>query len=307
MPSLQSRIIRIILNVRKRFINWEAPVGDFRAMVNRSARFVKLPRDVAITTTAAAGVACEWLIPPAASPRSTILYLHGGGWTLGWTDLHRRMVGHLSRAAGCRALAVDYRLAPEYPFPAALDDCLTAYHWLLKEGTSPADIVIAGDSAGGNLTLSTLLSLRDGREPLPAAAVCISPMTDFEGSGETFRTNKDPVVTAEFALAMCHYYADGNDLRSPLLSPLYGDLHGLPPLLLHAGGDEILLSDATRLADKARASGVAVRLSIWPGMWHVWHLLAPALPEASQAIEAIGVFVRERLRCQADEARAPAV
>jgi acetyl esterase/lipase len=192
-------------------------------------------------------------------------------------------------------LAVDYRLAPEHPFPAALDDCLTAYIWLLTEGTSPREIVIAGDSAGGNLTLATLLALHDAREPLPAAAVCISPVTDFEGTGETFRTNKDPVLTAEFALAVRRHYAGGQDPKVPLLSPLHADLHDLPPLLLHAGGDEILLSDSTRFADKARASGVAVTLSIWPRMWHVWHLFAPFLPEAREAVGAIGAFVRERL------------
>jgi acetyl esterase/lipase len=163
------------------------------------------------------------------------------------------------------------------------------------EGTAPRDIVIAGDSAGGNLTLATLLALHDAREPLPAAAVCLSPMTDLLGTGESFRTDKDPVLTAAFALKMAGHYTGGRDPRSPLLSPFYGDLRGLPPLLIHVGGDEILLSDATRFADKARAAGVDVRLVVWPRMWHVWHFFAPRLPEARQALEAIGGFVRERL------------
>ena len=189
----------------------------------------------------------------------------------------------------------DYRLAPEHPFPAALEDCLGAYRWLLKGGSLPGDMVIVGDSAGGNLTLATLMSLRDAGDPLPDAAVCISPATDLEGTGESFWTKKDPLQTPEFVLAMVRHYASGQDLRSPLLSPHYGDLRGLPPLLIHAGGDEMFLSDATRLADKARAAGVDVSLVVWPRMWHVWHLLAPSLPEARQAIDAIGAFVRERL------------
>jgi acetyl esterase/lipase len=295
MPSLQSRAIRLLLNVRKRFIDWEAPVERFRAMMERSEPHFRPPKDVAVEPVHMDGIPGEWLIPPDASPRSVILYLHGGGWTLGWGNVHRRMVAHLCRAAASRALVVDYRLAPEHPFPAALEDCLAGYRWLLKHGTAPGDIVIAGDSAGGNLTLATLLSLRDAGEPLPAAAVCIGPMTDLLGSGESFRTNNDATVTAEFALMMARHYAGTNDPRSPLVSPYYGDLHGLPPLLIDVGGDEILLSDATRFAEKARAAGVDVRLVVWPGMWHVWHGLAPWLPEARQAIEAIGGFIRERL------------
>jgi acetyl esterase/lipase len=294
VPSLQSRVLRPLLNLRKRLINWEAPVERFRAMIAHSDRFFMPSKEVEVQPVVTDGVPGEWLIPPDASPRSVILYLHGGGWTLGWSRVHRRMVAHLCRAAACRALVADYRLAPEHPFPAALEDCLTAYRWLLKNGTDSGDIVIAGDSAGGNLTLATLLSLRDAAEPLPAAAVCISPMTDLLGTGASFRTNKDPVVTAEFALMMARHYAGSHDKRSPLLSPYYGDLRGLPPLLIHVGGDEILLSDAEGFADKARAAGVDVRLIVWPGMWHVWHLL-PSLPEARQAIEAIGGFIRERL------------
>jgi epsilon-lactone hydrolase len=173
---------------------------------------------------------------------------------MGWSNLHRRMVAYICQAAACRALAVDYRLAPEHPFPAALEDCLAAYRWLLKNGTSPQNLVITGDSAGGNLTLTTLLALRDAGDPLPAAAVSISPMTDLVGTGESFRTRHDPTLAVKFALTMARHYAGDHDLRLPLLSPHYGDLRGLPPLLIHVGEDEILLSDATRLTDKARAA-----------------------------------------------------
>jgi acetyl esterase/lipase len=281
--------------VRRALFDWDAPLERFRAQIEREGRFFKPPRDVDVRPVVAGDLTAEWLIPPEASPRSVMLYLHGGAWTLGWTNIHRRMVAHLCRAAACRALAVDYRLAPEHPFPAALEDCLGTYRWLLEGGSLPGDMVIAGDSAGGNLTLATLLTLRDAGDPLPAAAVCISPATDLEGTGESFGTKKDPVQTPEFFRAMVRHYAGGQDLRSPLLSPHYGDLRGLPPLLIHAGGDEMLLSDATRLADKARTAGVDVSLVVWPRMWHVWHLLAPWLPEAREAIDAIGAFVRERL------------
>ena len=240
-------------------------------------------------------VPVEWIIPPGAASDPVILYLHGGGWTLGWYNSHRWLVAQICKAAHSRALAVDYRLAPEHPFPAALEDCQTAYRWLLKHGTSPQNIVIAGDSAGGNLTLTTLMALRDAGDPLPAAAVCISPMTDLEGSGESFRTRKDPMVTAEFALAMARCYAGDQNPRLPLLSPHYGDLCGLPPLLIQVGAAEILLSDATRLAEKARSVGVEVTLAIWPNMWHVWHIFTPYLPEAQQAVNAMGAFIQEHL------------
>jgi monoterpene epsilon-lactone hydrolase len=175
---------------------------------------------------------------------------------------------------------------------------LAVYHWLLKNGIAPENIEIAGDSAGANFTLSTLISLRDTGAPLPAAAVCISPITDLLATGESFRTKQDPAQTAAFVLAMARHYAGNQDLHLPLLSPYYGDLRGLPPLLIQVGEDEILLSDATRLADNARAAGVDVSLVIWRKMWHVWHLFVPSLPEARQAIYAIGDFIREHIGTQ---------
>jgi acetyl esterase/lipase len=211
-------------------------------------------------------------------------------------NLHRRLVAHICRAAGSRALALDYRLAPENPFPAALEDCVAGYGWLLRNGTLPQEAVIAGDSAGANLLLATLMLLRDRGHQLPAAAVCISPITDLESTGESFHRNEDPTVTVEFVLSTIRGYAHGQDLRLPLLSPYRGDLRGLPPILIHVGEDEMLLSDAMRLRDSACKAGVEASLTIWPRMWHVWHVFAPLLPEAKQAIDAIGVFIRERLR-----------
>lgn len=296
MASLQFHLMRLVLRARRPFFNWDLSVDEFRAMVRRQARFFPPPADVEIRPVTAGGIPGEWFFPPGVSEGPVLLYLHGGAWVLGWNAMHRRMVAHLARAAGIRTLAIDYRVAPEHPFPAALDDCLAAYRWLLKEaGVPPRQLVIAGDSAGGNLTLTTLLSLRDAGDPLPAAAICIGASTDLEGTGASFHAIKDPVVTPAFVLRMRGLYAAGRDLKSPLLSPLHGDLRGLPPLLIQAGGGEMLLSDSERLAERARAAGVDVRLEVWPRLWHVWHLFAPTLPEARQAIERIGEFIRARL------------
>ena len=254
-----------------------------------------LPCGATLYSTSADGISAEWIIPPQVSSRSVILYLHGGGWTAGWYNSHRWLVAHIGQAAKSRALAVDYRLAPEEPFPAALEDCLAVYRWLLKDGTPPEQIVMAGDSAGGNLVLTTLMALRDAGDPLPAAAVCISPMTDLAGTGESFSGNKDALLTAKFALLMARHYYGNQDSRLPLISPHNGNLTGLPPLLIQVGEDEILLSDAKRLADNARTVGVTVRLVVWPKMWHFWHGYVPYLPEARQAVEAIGKFVCEHV------------
>ncbi len=295
MPSVQFHLIRLILNMRRRHFRWNSSVDQFRAMMKRRAPMFRPPKDVRVEPVRVGEVPAEWLIPPDCSDRSVILYLHGGAWTLGWTAIHRRMVAYLAKAARCRVLAVDYRIAPEHPFPAALEDCLASYRWLLSQGTSARDIVIAGDSAGGNLTLTTLMSLRDGGEPLPAAAVCISAATDLEGTGESFWTIKDPVMTPEFVLGMRKLYIGGHDVHSPLISPLHGDLRGLPPLLVHVGGAEMLLSDSESLAAKAREAGVDTTLVVWPKMWHVWHLFVPTMPESRDAVEAVGAFIRKHL------------
>lgn len=298
MISRQGLILRTFLQLRKAGMNWDAPVDKFRANLRLGDRFIQLPGGLKVKSDQMAGVPVEWISPPNPATQSIILYIHGGGWTLGWSNIHRRMVMHLCQAAGCRAVAVDYRLAPEHPFPAALEDCLAVYRCLLEKGFSSQDIAIAGDSAGANLTLTTLVSLRDAGDPLPAATVCISPITDLAGTGETFRTNRDPALTTRFALAMVRHYAAGQDLRLPLLSPHYAELRGLPPLLIHVGEVEILLSDATRLAENARRDGVDVSLVVWPKMWHVWHFFVPSLPEACQAVNGIGAFIGERLGLQ---------
>jgi acetyl esterase/lipase len=239
------------------------------------------------------GVPAEWIVPPGVAADRVILYLHGGGYVSGSINTHRAMVARIARASDARALAIDYRLAPEHPFRAGLDDSIAAYRWLLSQGYRPSRIVVAGDSAGGGLTLALLAALRDAGEPMPAAAVPISPWTDLEGTGESVRTKaaKDPMVQFEDLSSMAKLYATNADLRNPLASPLYADFRGFPPLLIQVGDAEILLDDATRVAERAKSADVQVELEVWDDMVHVWHVFAKILPEGQQAIDKIGKFV----------------
>jgi acetyl esterase/lipase len=238
----------------------------------------------------------EWVSALGDDSEKVILYLHGGGYTMGSLKSSRAMVSELSSASGINALVVDYRLAPEHPFPAAVEDSTAAYRRLLDQGTRPDRVVIVGDSSGGGLALALLVTLRDSGIAPPAAAVLLSPWTDLAGTGESMitRADVDPWLTPDQNRANAALYAGETDLKNPLVSPLYADLGGLPPLLIHVGGDEIMLDDSTRLADRARAAGVEVTLDIWEGMWHAWHHFAPKLPEAVRAIEQIGKFIREK-------------
>jgi acetyl esterase/lipase len=248
------------------------------------------------TPVNAGGVPAEWIAASGAADDRVILYLHGGGYVMGSIATHREMVSRLSKAAKARALALDYRLAPEHPFPAAVEDATAAYRWLLSQNIKPSRIVVAGDSAGGGLTLATLVALRDAKVPLPAAGVCISPWTDMEGTGAsmTTRAKADPVVQKQGLLGMAQLYLGGKDPRSPLAAPLHADLAGLPSLLIHVGDAETLLDDSTRVAEKAKMAGVKVDLEVWPEMPHVWHLFAPFLPEGQQAIDKIGQYIQTK-------------
>jgi acetyl esterase/lipase len=249
-----------------------------------------------------AGVPCEWLQALGADPDRRLLYIHGGGWTSGGLDSHRPLSARISAATGCVVLAVDYRLAPEHAFPAGLDDCVATYRWLREHGPNGAaparSLFVAGDSAGGNLTLALLLALKQRKLPLPNAAIPISPATDFLGTGESYRTRaaRDPILKGgpeSIRLLSAVYLQGRTKPEDPLVSPLYGDFRGLPPLLLHVGDEEVLLDDWTRVAEKAKQAGVDVTLEVWPEMPHVWHAFAPFLPEATRAIERIGAFVRK--------------
>jgi len=258
--------------------------------------------DADVRRTAAPGVPCEWLLAKGADPDRRLLYIHGGGWTAGGLDSHRPLSARISAASGCAVLAVDYRLAPEHPFPAGLDDCVATYRWLRENGPNGAaparSVFVAGDSAGGNLTLALLHALKQRGLPLPNAAVPISAATDFLATGDSFRTRaeRDPIIGGgpEAIRTLGAIYLQGRAKpEDPLASPLYGDFRGLPPLLVQVGDAEVLLDDSTRVAEKARAAGVDVTLEVWPDMPHVWHAFAPFLPEASRAIEQLGAFVRK--------------
>lgn len=291
-PQLQT----IIQVIRSQPDLHGAPIEQRRAAMEAVTAMFPVPDDVTHEPVDAGGIPAEWIAAPGADAGHVIYYLHGGGYAIGSINTHREMISRLSRAAGARALAIDYRLSPEHPFPAAVEDATTAYRWLLSTGVEPARIVIAGDSAGGGLTIATLVSLRDAGDPLPAAAVCLSPWVDMEGTGDSMTTQAeaDPMINREDVLEGARAYLNGAGPRTPLASPLYADLKGLPPLLIHVGTAEVLLDDATRLAERARSAGVDVTLEPWNDMIHVFQFFASMLPEAQQAIDRIGKFMRER-------------
>jgi len=271
-------------------------IEEHRAAFVALASQFRPAEDVRREPVDAGGVPAEWITTPESVRGRVIYYLHGGGYVVGSIDTHCELISRLSRAARARAFAIDYRLAPEDPFPAAVEDATRAYHWLLSTGVDPARLVIAGDSAGGGLTVAALVALRDAGDPLPAAAVCLSPWVDLEGLGEsvTTKADADPMLQREFLLEAAKAYLGGVHPRTPLAAPLYADPSGLPPLLIQVGTAETLLDDSTRLADRAKAAGVDVTLERWDEMIHVWQFCAALLPEGQQAIDRIGEFIQER-------------
>jgi len=284
----------VIERIKSQPQNPNASLEKRRAAMERIRE--RVATDVTCEPVDAGGVPAEWIAAPGAVKDRVILYLHGGGYVIGSINTHRAMIARIARASNARALAIDYRLAPEHPFPAAVDDATRAYKWLLAQGYKPQKIVIAGDSAGGGLTLAALLALRDSGQPLPAGAVPISPWTDLEGTGESVRSRaeKDPMVQQANLAESAKQYYGAHDPKDPLVSPLHANFRGLPPMLIHVGDAEILLDDATRVAERAKLAGVDVELEVWDDMIHVWHVFAKLLPEGQQAIDKIGKFVIAR-------------
>ncbi len=269
-----------------------------RQILENLAAQTPLAPDISVTKTLAGGIPSEMLEVPGVASDQIILYLHGGAYSAGSCNTHRDIGTRLSRSSGTKVLVIEYRLAPENPFPAAIEDATAAYHWLLSEGYKPENIAIGGDSAGGGLAATTLLSLKASGNQLPASAFFMSPWTDLEGTGESSKTRKeaDPVLSPENLLPSAKRYIGDSDLRHPLASPIYGDLSGFPPMLIHVGNDEILLDDSIRLAEKARADGVSVEVKVWDGMWHVFQFLAAAgMTEAVQSLSEIGAFVKQHM------------
>lgn len=275
------------------FEGLRAVIGEYHAVSRETATVIG---DVGAVD--ANGVSAEWITTPESDPNRRLLYIHGGSWIAGGFPGYRPLAGRIAAAAQCAVLLIEYRLAPEHPFPAGLDDCITAYQWMRKHSpngsANASQCFIAGDSAGGNLTLAGLLALRDRGIPLPDAAVAISPATDLTGSGQSTvtRAEVDPIIDGARVAATASVYCKGYDLKVPLISPLFGDLHGLPRLLVQVGDAETLLDDSRRFAAKAETAGVEVTLEVWPAMPHVWHVFAPVLQESNDAIEHLGAFLR---------------
>jgi len=270
--------------------------AERRAQYERAEKVFPTSPDVKVERVNVPAAPAEWLRPPSAAPGRVVLYLHGGGYVIGSPRSHRHLAAAIAGAAEASALLLDYRLAPEHPFPAAVEDATAAYRWLLEQAVVPQHIVIAGDSAGGGLTVATLLALREARVPLPAGGVCISPWVDLSCGGASYGTkaDADPIVRRSGVEEMARAYLGATPPRTPLASPLFADLRGLPPLLIHVGSDEVLLDDAVQLAERAKAAGVDATLEVYERMIHVWHWFLPMLDEAQAAVEAIGRFVRSR-------------
>jgi acetyl esterase/lipase len=252
----------------------------------------RIPQDILFEAASADGVPVEWVSDSQSRPEHVILYFHGGAYYAGSINTHRGFAAQFVKATGFRVLLVDYRLAPANPYPAAVEDATTAYRWLLAQGYSPSKIIVAGDSAGGGLSLATLVNLRDAGELLPAGAVCISPWTDLALKGKSMELNAqiDFICPPQMLEAAAPRYFGAHDPQEPLISPLYADLSGLPPILIHVGTEETLLDDATRLAEAAQKAGVDVDLQIWPDMFHIF-VLVDYLPEAQAAMSIITKFV----------------
>ncbi len=252
------------------------------------------PADVRIERVRAGGVEAEWTSTPDARADTVVLYVHGGGYVFGSLDSHRHMIAEIGRAARARTLALHYRLAPEHPFPAPVEDTLTAYRFLLDRGVPARQIAIAGDSAGGGLTVAAMVAIRDAGLPQPACGWAISPWVDMEAVGQSVADNaaRDPSVQKDLLLEIARTYLNGADPRSPAAAPIYADLRGIAPLLIQVGSVETLLDDAMRLARVAGLADVTVDLQVWPEMIHVWHLFHPELSAGRRAIEAGGAYIR---------------
>jgi len=295
MPSWQSRAVTAALKSLMKHGAEEGQVERTRAVIRRVEPLLVLRRGVRVLAADGAPVAAEWVLPAGTAPRRTLLYLHGGAYLFCSPRTHRGITAFLARAIPARVLVPDYRLAPEHPFPAALDDALACVRWLAGSGMAAGELVVAGDSAGGGLALAAQLALRDAGEALPGRAALLSPWVDLAATGDSIRTNSDSDawVYGDVVAPGATLYLGQTAANHPLASPLYADLKGLPPLLLHVSDSEVLLDDSTRLAERARAAGVSVTLRVWPGLPHVWQGFVPFIPEAASSLREIARFLAQ--------------
>ncbi len=297
MPSQEFAAVLALLEASPP-LSPDAGVATMRESMEAMMSAMDSPEGMKAEPTEAGGVPAEWISFADSDTSRALLYLHGGGYALGSIATHRGLAGRLARDLGCRVLILDYRLAPEHPHPAAVEDALAACRFLRDSGVTPEKTAIAGDSAGGGLTIATLLALRDAGEPLPAAAVGLSAWLDLAGTGpsNTGKAEADPIVTMESLFRMAEWYLGGRAASEvPTASPLSADPSGLPPLLLQVGEAEVLLDDSTRFATKAEQAGVAVELQVWPDMVHVWHAFGDEVPESRDAVGGIAAFLGKHL------------
>jgi acetyl esterase/lipase len=296
MASWQAHAIDAALRLFvKRRLPQDMDIPKLRARIEKMAG--RPPKGVRISQ-ARVGCLGEWVeVPGVAADAPVMLYLHGGGYVVCSPRTHRPITAFFARA-GFRVFCPDYRMAPEHPFPAPVDDALSAYEGLLSRGAAPSQIVVAGDSAGGGLTLALLVALRDRKRPLPAAAALLSPWTDLALTGKSIRKNarRDAYLSPDGAVKTAQLYLHGADPQTPLASPLYADLHGMPPVIIHVGKREILRDDSARLAERIRAAGCEVVISVWPVVPHVWQLFNRILPEGRQSLAQIADFLHKRVR-----------
>jgi acetyl esterase/lipase len=320
MTSLKSKIVIFTIQNRNLFkgslkrevITPETDTAALRRQYEESAlKFGSLPEGVEVTPVhipgLPAGAKAEWihLAGMSTSPSQedkAIFYTHGGGYVTGNCVDHRVHVAKFVKACGVGAFLYDYRLAPENPFPAGMDDTMTAYRWLLEKGVKSENILIAGESAGGGLCLASLIAIRDSHLPLPCAGVALSPWTDLKCTGKSYKTNARKDVSTLGSWTIWNgYYIGQNDPENPWISPLYADMHGLPPIMIQVGDHEILLDDSVRFAEKASAAGVEMTLHVWKGMVHCFPMLAPMFPEATQAWEETAAYIREKMKINSND------
>ncbi|MBV1878421.1 MAG: alpha/beta hydrolase [Pseudomonadales bacterium] len=297
--SLRASFISFIMRrtIKKQFDNLQDVTALRESMAGSSRLSGPIPDKVTTTPQVIDGVPCEWITLADTDQNKVLMYLHGGGYVLGGPDSHRDLGWRLAETSGMRVLMVDYRLAPEHRFPAAIDDALGCYRWLLGEGFAADKIAIGGDSAGGGLAAATLVNIKNFGLPQPGCAILLSPWADLSGSGESVKENAkaDAMLTEKALTTMAEHYLDGRDVKAPLASPVYADLSGLAPMLIHVGSTEILLSDATRIAEKVTATGGSAEIEVWPKMPHVFQMFASRVPEGGRAIAKLGVFLRTNI------------
>jgi monoterpene epsilon-lactone hydrolase len=271
------------------------PLDKEREFLNSLEKHNPLPPHIKVQRLALNQISAEILTHPKAPSDQAILYFHGGAYNLGSCNSHRGLAAAMAQATQMQVLFPEYRLAPEFPFPAALDDALSAYQYLVNKGIPAKNIILMGDSAGGGLAIACAIALKDKGQAAPRALICFSPWVDLNHRGESIQSHadKDPVLTLQILQKHAKAYVADSDAQNPLISPLYADLKDLPPMLIQVGEMEILLSDSTRLAESARNAGVNVTLQVWPGMWHVWHYFERFVPEGKKAIEAVAAFIEQ--------------